>query len=96
MKFNLFTEDRTLFLLGELKLADVEYLSKTKNFGLPEDIDLIDLTDVSYISDCGLALLIEWIKISKARGLELTFRGISDLFTNIIELYGLHDLIYNS
>lgn len=96
MKFNLFTEDRTLFLSGELKLADVEYLSKLKDFGFPEEVDLIDLTEVTYISDCGLALLIEWIKISKSRGLELAFRGIPDLFTNIIELYGLHDLIYNS
>ena len=87
--FQLTSEGDCLKLAGRLDLEQVTQLSSEPQFGLPNDIKKLDLSDLSYIDSAGISLLLEWYKITKQTGNVLQFIQVNEQIKQLIELYDL-------
>lgn len=82
-----------LLISGSLHLQAVEDLSLQVNFALNTSIDVIDLSEVSYIDSSGIALLFQWQKIASKKNVELRFISLPQQLKKLIGLYNLDFLL---
>jgi phospholipid transport system transporter-binding protein len=77
---------------GELSFATVGALSTEFTQQTPPKV--VDLCDVTRTDSAGLALLIEWLKQSKAT--PITFRNIPAQMLSIATVCGVQDMLSQS
>jgi phospholipid transport system transporter-binding protein len=86
--------DGSYSLEGVLDFATVTRLaaSGTALFERDAVID-IDLAAVEAANSAGLALLLEWMSVARARGARLTYRNLPDALTRIAAVSNLASLL---
>ncbi|PHM71375.1 lipid asymmetry maintenance protein MlaB [Xenorhabdus kozodoii] len=82
----------TLFLQGTLDRDSLLPLWQQKERAL-EDIDNIDVSQLSHVDSTGLALFIQLKGECQNRGRALTFSGVSERLNTLITLYGLQAIL---
>ncbi|CDG19207.1 lipid asymmetry maintenance protein MlaB [Xenorhabdus doucetiae] len=81
-------DGNTLFLQGTLDRDSLLPLWQQKERAL-EDIDNIDVSQLSHVDSTGLALFVQFKGECQQRGRILTFSGVSERLGTLITLYGL-------
>ena len=75
---------------GEMSFASVEQLLADSLPLFADDSGLLfDLSHVEHADSAGVALLVEWLRISKQRQVQLQFRNIPSQMLAIIEVSDL-------
>lgn len=75
---------------GEMSFASVErLLSESRTLFSTQSSLLFDLSGIQHADSAGVALLVEWLRLSKERELVLQFRNIPDQMLAIIEVSDL-------
>ncbi|WP_347987500.1 STAS domain-containing protein [Methylomonas sp. AM2-LC] len=77
-------------IAGELTFASITKQT-VNSFNLLKDSDnvCIDLADVSATDSAGLALMIEWIRLSKQHNKHISFKNIPEQLIALAKLSGL-------
>lgn len=98
--------DRKYSVTGDLNFSSVpdlwrdssEQFRKVTTAGSSREQDstgnntiVIDLSGVSRSDSSGLALLIEWMRLSKKTGLDIQFQNIPQQMQNIAKVCGVAD-----
>lgn len=80
---------------GNLTFASIDK-NTPKSFGFLKGIDhiCIDLSNVGATDSAGLALMIEWIRISKNHRIRLSFKNIPEQLLALAKLSGFDDNEY--
>ena len=83
------------FLLnGDLTFATIDKrIVNSINFSVLPDAISIDLQQVNTTDSAGLALIIEWIKLAKAKQIHLLFENIPDQLLALAKLGGLEQVV---
>ncbi|MBI6549208.1 lipid asymmetry maintenance protein MlaB [Xenorhabdus lircayensis] len=82
----------TLFLKGTLDRDSLLPLWQQKDHVL-EEIDNIDVSQLSHVDSTGLALFVRLKGECQQSGRALTLSGIGERFKTLIALYGLQSLL---
>ena len=87
-------EDGSYEISGLLTFATVPALLKQSSEWLTsgERVITVDLKLVSRADSAGLALMIEWSRLARARQLQLSFANIPTQLATLIRISGLQDL----
>ncbi|VAW56476.1 hypothetical protein MNBD_GAMMA07-596 [hydrothermal vent metagenome] len=83
-------------LLGELNFETVaQLLNKSEiDFNCVENKLLkVDLSQVSSFNSASMALLIEWMKLSNQKGVQIKYSGVPEQLTKIAQAYGCSQVL---
>ncbi len=81
-------------LEGVLDFATVSRLAASADALLKRGAEIdIDLAQVQSANSAGLALLLEWLDIARARGASLTYRNLPDSLARIAAVSNLGSLL---
>lgn len=85
-----------LALVGELVFASVTQVlepGRRAIAGVAGARAVLDLSRVTRTDSAGLALVVDWLRTARARGLELELRAVPAQLAEIAGISGLSDLI---
>jgi phospholipid transport system transporter-binding protein len=86
--------DGQVRVAGDLTFSSVAALLAESRRALPGNGTVtVDLSGVAGVDSAGLALLIEWLRESRANGRELHFTGLPERLRAIAGLAGVEDLL---
>ena len=81
-------------IVGDINFASVPVLLLQSRNLLEYGGDLdIDMGEVDHADSAGLALMLEWIDMSRSSGGTILFRNIPDALMNIARVSNVSDLI---
>lgn len=82
-------------LSGELDFDTVPALLQRRGVQMKAGQNLtIDLSEVTRVDSAGLALMIEWLRESERKGLEMTFTHVPEQLLSIARVCGLEDILF--
>ncbi len=82
--------DGVLHVSGELTFSSVSaLLAKSSGYFESQDELRVDLGTVSHSDSAGVALLVEWMRMAKHQGVQLSFSNIPEQMWAIIEVSDL-------
>jgi phospholipid transport system transporter-binding protein len=86
-------EDARIVLSGPLTLANVAQVLQEGRRHLADGAATVDLKEVSELDSSALALLLAWLRETKAAGRTLVFTNLPESLQTIARLYGVQDLL---
>jgi phospholipid transport system transporter-binding protein len=93
---NLEAHGSELELVGELRFATVTQVLESGRraiAGVAGARAVLDLSRVTRSDSAGLALVVDWLRTARARGLELELRAVPPQLAEIAGISGLSELI---
>ena len=86
----------TLTLCGEISFATVNRLVATGREAIDAlsfDSAVLDFSAVSKTDSAGLALVVDWVRSARHRGVDLRIVGVSAQLADIARVSGLEDFL---
>jgi len=88
-------DDGSWVLSGELNFDTVPALLAHEGVVMEAGRDIrVDLAGVTRVDSAGLALLVEWLRESKRKGLSISFEHVPEQLASIAEICGLEDILF--
>jgi len=93
---NIIDEGDGLFIIdGDLTFASIDKkVIKSFDFLKTTKLITIDLGRVACTDSAGLALMIEWIKVSRQHNAQISFKNIPEQLRNLAKLSGFDSSSY--
>ena len=88
-------DDGRWLLSGELSFESVPALLITHQVANPDTGGAIrvDLAEVTRVDSAGLALLVEWLRVSRAAGVSIVFENVPAQLQAIAQVCGLDNIL---
>ena len=88
-------EDGRWVLSGHLDFETVPSLLAHPGAHMQRGGDIrVDLAGVTRVDSAGLALMVEWLRESKRKGLAITFDNVPKQLQSIARICGLEDILF--
>jgi phospholipid transport system transporter-binding protein len=88
-------DDGSWVLSGELDFDTVPALLAHKGARMKQGHDIrVDLAGVTRVDSAGLALLVEWLRESKRKGLSISFEHVPEQLASIAQICGLEEILF--
>ncbi|HSG10417.1 MAG TPA: STAS domain-containing protein [Gammaproteobacteria bacterium] len=84
-------------LSGELDFGTVPALLQHRGVQMEAGKNLtIDLAEVTRVDSAGLALMIEWLRESERKNLDMTFTNVPEQLLSIARVCGLDEILFQA
>lgn len=84
-------------LSGELDFETVPALLQHRGVQMEAGKNLtIDLAEVTRVDSAGLALMIEWLRESERKDLDMTFTNVPEQLLSIARVCGLDEILFQA
>ena len=84
-------------LSGELDFETVPALLQHRGVQMEAGKNLtIDLAEVTRVDSAGLALMIEWLRESERKNLDMTFTNVPEQLLSIARVCGLDEILFQA
>ncbi len=84
-------------LSGELNFETVPALLQHRGVQMEAGKNLtIDLAEVTRVDSAGLALMIEWLRESERKNLDMTFTNVPEQLLSIARVCGLDEILFQA
>ena len=82
-------QDNQVKLAGVLNFQSVAELLSVEHAWLKSGNIDINLAEISQSNSAGLALLLEWMKMAKQKGLQIKYHSVPEQLLSIARAYGV-------
>ncbi len=84
-------------LSGELNFETVPALLQHRGVQMEAGKNLtVDLSEVTRVDSAGLALMIEWLRESERKNLDMTFTNVPEQLLSIARVCGLDEILFQA
>ena len=84
-------------LSGELNFETVPALLQHRGVQMEAGKNLtVDLSEVTRVDSAGLALMIEWLRESERKDLDMTFTSVPEQLLSIARVCGLDEILFQA
>ena len=77
---------------SSLNFANVNELLKDAALTDANDAVLLDLSSTEHVDSAGVALILHWLSLCEAKGIEFSLRGVSGQLQALFDVYELNDV----